>query len=282
MLRKRIALLTLSAAIVTIVAIGCQQQTQSNLSLKAPSQSLSAPRSAPFDQNGNSIVGAQTNASQTATSTENSTWYPAHRTKGNNGEDIVFIDSQHGWKMEGGGVATGANPVTIYRTEDGGKNWTKISDTNPQTPKSLPKMGLKTGITFLDSSTGWVGLDEPAPEPEVYVTHDGGQTWERQALPIMENSGLGGFVLSPPTFFTKQDGIIIFNNVNSLWYVTHDGGKSWILCQEYTRAGSNGNLSWNFSGIDRNYDPVMNGHVTINGVTWNTKDGGHSWTNNTK
>lgn len=93
----------------------------------------------------------------------------------------------------------------------------------------------------------------------------------------MKNSGISQFVLSPPAFFTKQDGIKIYNDVNSLWYITHDGGKTWTLIQQPSRKGSDGNLSWDFSGIDRNYDPVMNGQLTINAITWITKDGGLTW-----
>ncbi len=262
-MNKRKTALFIATIIITTAIIGCHQQ----------------PGPGTKDSTLN-----KTDITDSSSATD-AAWYPAHRTKGENSEDIVFIGPLHGWKMESNGVAMGSQSVTLFKTVDGGKAWVKISETvdpnksdaDGQQSSAIPFGGLKTGITFLDEQTGWIGMDEPAPQPEIYVTHDGGQTWERQELPIMENSGLGGFVLSPPAFFTKQDGIIIFNNVNSLWYVTHDGGENWILCQDASRSSSNGNLHWDFSGTDKDYDPVMNGNVTIEGVTWITKDGGHTW-----
>ena len=271
--RQQVSVLIAVCVVVSIILAGCRAKslsndvhTQNNLSV----QSVSG-QSAEVN-----VSNTTTQAEQTNNLTENTTWYPAHRTKGNNGEDTVFIDQLHGWKMQGDGVATGANPVTIYKTEDGGEDWTKISSSQDKesNPESLPQMGLKTGITFLDVSTGWVGFDIPAPEPALYVTHDGGQTWQSQELPVPKNNDGLTFSITPPTFFTKLDGIINVTNIDNLLYVTHDSGKNWTLIEQNPKKGTNGNLNWDLS-----YDGK--GQVTISNTLFITVDKGFTWTSST-
>jgi photosystem II stability/assembly factor-like uncharacterized protein len=279
MLRKRFALFAVSAVSVVLIGIllsGCQQQTGIvSVTSGTTSQTIH------IRNNNSSTKGGAV----PETISEDSSWYPLHRTTGENGEDIVFIDPQCGWKMVYGeilgNITSGSQDVVLYNTIDGGENWVQVSKTrneNSDSDKTIPYKGIKTGMTFLDKSTGWISFQYEAPA-SLLITHDGGHTWEKQSLPLMENSGLeGGLVLAPPTFLTKDDGIIVVNNCNSLFYITHDGGENWSYIEQPSRSGSSGNLSWDFSGTDRNYDLVMNGQVTVNETIWGTSDGGHTWT----
>jgi photosystem II stability/assembly factor-like uncharacterized protein len=255
---------------------GCQQQTG-----LVPVSSSTTSQTIQIGNKSSSTKGSVV----AETISEDSSWYPLHRTTGENGEDIVFIDAQYGWKMVYGeiigNITSGSQDVVLYKTTDGGENWVQVSktgDENGDFDKTIPYKGIKTGMTFLDKSTGWISFQYEAPV-SLLITHDGGHTWEKQSFPLMENSGLeGGIVLAPPTFFTKEDGIIVVNNCNSLFFVTHNGGKNWSYIEQPSRSGSSGNLSWDFSETDRNYDLVMNGQVTVNGTIWGTSDGGHTWT----
>ena len=100
---------------------------------------------------------------------------------------FTFIDSQHGWLLAGWRQTGGAaEAVSVFRTTDGGKSWPKVADalfadTTP--PGHLPYGGQKSGIRFLDASTGWVTGTVVVPSiPWLYITHDGGSSWYQQSL----------------------------------------------------------------------------------------------------
>ena len=130
---------------------------------------------------------------------------------------MSFINSQDGWIEGETGGATGNDFEIIFRTTNGGKSWTAVSRTsyggNDNIPATFPFSGHKTGLVFVNASTGW------ATSNGLYVTHDGGATWQRQPLPAPPGQG---FAL--PTFFTAQDGIL---SGGSQLFVTHDGGTTW-------------------------------------------------------
>src|SRR5205807_1592793 len=74
---------------------------------------------------------------------------------------MTFIDAQHGWLLSGKENAAGvpAEAVSVFQTTDGGKTWQSVSaalfsDVTP--PGHLPYGGQKSGISFLNASTGWV------------------------------------------------------------------------------------------------------------------------------
>jgi photosystem II stability/assembly factor-like uncharacterized protein len=96
--------------------------------------------------------------------------------------------------------------------------------------------GQKSGLGFLNASTGWL-TGTAAPEENgfwIYVTHDGGATWQQQTLSTPRGANHAQFYLSPPSFFNDHDGILpvmIFTPSTSASsldiYVTHTGGASW-------------------------------------------------------
>lgn len=235
-------------------------------------------------------------------------WLPNHRTETirKNGEDVVFVDAEHGWKMVLGQGPITSELVTVYRTTDGGKHWIKVATTDRNlnslhenlSAGALPIIGTKYGLSFVNASTGWLsGVAQSNGFPYLYVTRDGGHTWQHQELPIpgdvnWYNQDMIGVI--PPAFFTPNDGILIMTIAPTqgkaeppfVIYYTHDGGAHWE-CGWNTMeignppsmqigVGSSGNLSWNFPAIpNRNQSP--NGSVTVNGVTWHTTDGGYTW-----
>lgn len=153
---------------------------------------------------------------------------------------ISFVDAQHGWLLastqDDGGAA---EPVSVFRTTDGGKTWSSVAtalfaDTTP--PGRLPYGGLKTGLYFLDSMTGWVTGTVFAPNLAwLYVTRDGGATWQEQTLPPTPGVPPARFTVLAPRFFSADDGIlpVIFSDdttgkaLAATVYTTHDGGKTW-------------------------------------------------------
>lgn len=153
---------------------------------------------------------------------------------------ISFIDAQHGWLLAAvrplGGAA---EPVSIFRTTDGGKIWASVAtalfaDASP--PGRLPYGGQKSGMRFLDSSTGWVmGTVSLADLAWLYVTHDAGLTWQHQPLLMPPGLPSGRLSLLAPIFFSATDGVlpVIFSNITTgsdfatTIYTTRDGGGTW-------------------------------------------------------
>jgi photosystem II stability/assembly factor-like uncharacterized protein len=207
--------------------------------------------------------------------------------------DVVFIDSKHGWKMVPGQGAMNSEPVDIYQTTDGGKSWIKTAVANQKNVSAsestnlpagtLPYEGIKNGLSFVNSSTGWItGYAPRVGYQWIFVTNDGGRTWVHQELPVpkdvIQYTSMS-FDLTPPTFFTAKDGILIEKIADAPQSITHptyvflytqDGGRNWA-------EQPSSNISLNFP----NSDPDRSGQsfsITVNDATWYTSDSGYTWT----
>ncbi|HEY6406244.1 MAG TPA: hypothetical protein VIY29_02130, partial [Ktedonobacteraceae bacterium] len=129
-------------------------------------------------------------------------------------KQMTFIDAQHGWILSGKEYAAGvaAESVSVLRTADGGQTWQRIStalfaDTTP--PGHLPYGGQKSGIRFLNTTTGWVtGTVTLNNLAWLYITHDGGQSWFQQMLPMPSGVPAAQLSIRPPTFFSATDGVL--------------------------------------------------------------------------
>jgi photosystem II stability/assembly factor-like uncharacterized protein len=91
-------------------------------------------------------------------------------------------------------------------------------------------------MRFVNASTGWVtGTVFVNTLAWLYVTHDGGSTWNQQTLPLPPNVPPSQLVIQPPTFFSATDGLLPVRFADSLTnkdiaaviYVTYDGGMTW-------------------------------------------------------
>ena len=194
---------------------------------------------------------------------------------------ITFIDSQHGWILSGWGATGGAaEAVTVFRTSDGGKTWSNVSSAFPAStdtppPGHLPFGGRKSGIHFLNTSTGWItGTVVVNDLAWLYVSHDGGSTWYQQSLSLPSGVPSAQLSLLSPTFFSATDGIlpVIFSDLITARgiatdiYVTHDGGTTWKSTMALPAA---------FGTID--FVDTQHGWVTDGTVLYSTSDGGQHW-----
>lgn len=245
----------------------------------------------------------QTETSDTNGSTEPQTqpatdpvWFPNQRlqTVHKDKMDVVYINAKQGWKMVPSQGAMNSEPVTLYRTTDGGQNWSKIAVANQKNVSAsestnlpagtLPYEGVKNGLGFVSSSTGWLtGYSPRVGYQWIFLTNDGGRTWVHQELPVpsdIPKYTSMSFDLTPPTFFTSEDGLLVENIASAprnttppsyVFFLTQDGGQHW------KEQSSSSRLSVTFP----NSDPNQSGRsftVTLNGITWQTADGGYRWT----
>ncbi len=151
-----------------------------------------------------------------------------------------FVDPQHGWLLVSLGGAAGSEAVEILKTENGGQTWQPVSLTSGQSGQpvtgTLPFGCDKTGIAFADTSTGWAAGSCPGGSLFLYVTHDGGQTWQPQPLSPPPGYAADLFsscqcAVNPPIFVSPRDGVFALNiyeaNQGTYLYVTSDGGANW-------------------------------------------------------
>lgn len=191
---------------------------------------------------------------------------------------LDFITTQNGWLLTSEGGAAGSEGVDIWRTTNSGATWTKVASANPTNdnkPGALPFGGDKTGMSFINATTGWVTGTEPRDNfVWLYVTHDGGSNWQHQTLPLPAQGTSVQIVLQQPAFFTATDGImpatIASNASNTYIYSTHDAGTTWNFTSPLAASSSETDF------IDVSHGWVVSGNN--NNVLYTTSDSGQHWT----
>ncbi len=204
--------------------------------------------------------------------------------------------------MVGKGVAAGSEAVDVLHTSDGGVTWKVISVTyysnTANNPKGLPFGGDKSGISFVNTTTGWVtGFSPVSQFAWLYITHDGGVTWQHQSIPLPEDPD--GVSTLPPVFFNATDGIlpVILPGPQSqalTIYVTHDGGASWSATTPVTTGATAGTWTGTLTAGTIDFVDAMHGWLAsntfavksnqymsnqyINSTVYRTSDGGQRWT----
>jgi photosystem II stability/assembly factor-like uncharacterized protein len=128
----------------------------------------------------------------------------------------------------------GSAGADIWHSNDGGQTWTRLSSNKSASGLNL---GYVTGISFRDAqlgiATGNRGAGGDNTVPSIALTHNGGQSWQTQALPHL----LGGYVnpvntSQPPVFFGNVVVLPVTITVQSgpvlVLYRSNDGGVNWF------------------------------------------------------
>jgi photosystem II stability/assembly factor-like uncharacterized protein len=91
--------------------------------------------------------------------------------------DFDFGDSKVGWSLIKTHIGDDRVRITLRRTVDGGASWSTVA-----LPRSLEQAFAKAGlparfVRFADARNGWIF------GPQLFSTHDGGETWRREKMP---------------------------------------------------------------------------------------------------
>lgn len=209
---------------------------------------------------------------------------------------ITFINHQEGWLLVSWGGALGSEEAEVYRSKDGGDRWVSVARTPGNS--GLPFGGGKSGMIFLNRTTGWITGTIVSWDVYLYVTHDGGRTWRYQALPAPPTpqpaqplpanvtARWDAFGSRSPVFFTAKDGILRVDYQHTLWYeatgdfednghmvafyVTRDAGVTWSL-------GSLKVSSADFRSQPSSFSDIRHGWVKDGERLYATADGGQTW-----
>jgi photosystem II stability/assembly factor-like uncharacterized protein len=197
-------------------------------------------------------------------------------------KQMTFVDAQRGWILAGWGAGGGpAEAVAVFRSGDGGKTWRNVSSALPAStdgppPGHLPFGGQKSGIHFLNASTGWItGTVVANNLTWLYVSHDGGATWYQQSLALPPGVPSAQLSLVSPTFFSATDGIlpVIFSDgdtgrgIATDIYVTHDEGTTWKSTAPLP-----------FAAVATDFVDMQHGWASDGLILYRTSDGGQQWT----
>ncbi len=162
----------------------------------------------------------------------------------------MFVDTLHGWVFATDHFP-GPDPssayiggeIALYRTDDGGNTWQRVAS-GPSTPQinattddayGIPPLAASAQMQFVTPTTGWLIGTSLRPDSSnyswLYVTHDGGSTWQPVDLAFPAQA----LAIWRPTFFNAQEGLFPAltsssppqNTRGTLIYSTQDGGQTW-------------------------------------------------------
>ena len=183
--------------------------------------------------------------------------------------NVDFVNSQSGWMVISLGAAMGREREAIYRTSNGGHNWTL---------ESTSTFADSTGVAAQSPQTAWMGQALPMSQVVEARTTDGGSQWHNEKLPPPPGYGLNSpyqgasMYASPPVFFSSKDAVIEalpgVQPMVAVFYTTENGGKTWT--PGAVVKGGVKNLTWSFAD-------VSHGFVSDGRTLYATTDGGAHW-----
>jgi photosystem II stability/assembly factor-like uncharacterized protein len=175
--------------------------------------------------------------------------------------DLVPINMQTAWVA---GVIYSPGTIYLYRTEDGGRNWSPETLELPDGAENFELSIDEDQIQFVSANDGFlvVRMAGDATETAVYVTRDGGNSWTLTPT-LIPNAG--------PADFLSADEMIIYNGEQ--FYVTRDAAITWNTVSPNIVFGDsfatmdfvNANTGWIISAAED--------HRSL----YRTSDGGATW-----
>ncbi|MDQ0190081.1 hypothetical protein JI721_04320 [Alicyclobacillus cycloheptanicus] len=185
----------------------------------------------------------------------------------------VFLTPTIGFEVTNLGGGASNFMYQFAKTTDGGKTWTNVSTGH---------YSDVMGVSFINEQTGYLLNNSPAyaVTPDLFVTHNGGATWQEQKLPIP--AAFANFYRSSsyPIFFSPTVGFIpVYGNPETgtgpntqflYMLITTNGGASWA---PYT-GGSGAGLHWTLSGqtltVQQDTQNAQDAHtITVQGLFGN-------------
>lgn len=184
---------------------------------------------------------------------------------------------QLGWLMVGidGGPGAGSEAFGLYYTQNSGQSWSALP--------SIYTSDQVTGLSFLNTTTGFLAHGGPYSTPQLSVTHDAGHSWKALSLPAV--SGLpqeaGQYTTTPPVFFGSLGFLPVYLTYDTsagktvqgfVIYVTYNSGATWTA-RNYSTFLAIGTSYSDLYIVDQTHAYVTNQQ----GATFLSTNGGVTW-----
>src|SRR5215471_14076724 len=171
-----------------------------------------------------------------------------------------------GWEYRSGGaVPTAPSASGLFRSTDGGNTWTEITE---QANKGFPKKPYgRLAVAIAPSKSQRVYAFVESPESALFVSDDGGATWEKRDKSqwmVWRPFYFANLIVDPknPDRLFKPDGSLI---------VSEDGGKSFSVGGFQQGAHGDAHDVW----IDPTNSQVV--FIGDDGGMWYSYNGGSKW-----
>ncbi len=177
--------------------------------------------------------------------------------------DIVPINMQTAWVS---GVTYSSGEVYLYRTDDAGHTWTRVSVEIPASAGNSELGITKDQMKFISDKDGFfvMQIAGEAMQSAVYITHDSGDTWTLTPT-ILNGTG-------ESRFLSVQE-MVMYNGEK--FYVTNDAGDTWNTVSPDVIFGESF-VDMEFANLNTGWvitvDPTTNHHSL-----YKTSDGGATW-----
>lgn len=176
--------------------------------------------------------------------------------------DLIPLNMQTAWVS---GVTYASGTVYLFRTDDGGHNWSQVTLQLPAGAENY-ELGIdRDQMRFFSTNDGFliVRMSGEANQTAVYTTNDAGNTWTLTPT-LIRNAGASEF-LSP------QEAIV-YNGEQ--FYVTHDAAQTWSTVSPNIVFGDSFS-SMDFVNLNTGWVITLDpsNHRSLN----RTNDGGATW-----
>ena len=174
---------------------------------------------------------------------------------------IVPLNMQTAWV---GGVTYAPGTLYLYRTDDGGSNWSQVTIELPARTENSELSIDADQMRFVTTNDGFlaVHMAGDSTQTAIYVTHDGGNSWALTPT-LIPNGGLADFV--------SADEAVVYNGEQ--FYVTRDAERTWSIIPS-DMAFSASSDSMDFVNVSSGWGINVD---TANHSLYRTTDGGATW-----
>ncbi len=187
------------------------------------------------------------------------------------GWTMDFVNARNGWLVGG---------EDVYRSTDGGKTWTKIGSAKfPRYPYS---------ITFLNATTGWIvsnTVDGNSLQTYLFVTRDGGDTWQQEKLPLPLQliTDAPNLTAESPKLLSAQEAVLpvrysTTKDAGVFFWLTDNGGATWTPTTPVSLPGDFSGSAMMPNYRASSFADISHGWVTDGHALYVTSDGGRWWT----
>ncbi|WP_068652876.1 VPS10 domain-containing protein [Paenibacillus antarcticus] len=213
-------------------------------------------------------------------------WKISSLPKSDDIKGISFSSVKRGWILTTSDSSMGQEEKYLYRTDDGGANWTKVMqntgsrNASKDTPFAISNQGYVMDMSFVDSLNGFVTLQDEGTGT-LYTTKDAGNSWvtvpnliDRKKMAVCRTVTLGNSEFSGES--TNQGFIPLActdgDRTKLNGYFTSDKGVTW----KFTPF----DLNWS-TGLNQMLSPIFlnrnEGWYLQESTIYHTINQGNNW-----